>query len=86
MAVVAFTGRLLPTWMFINQLQLLLHTQLFTTYMPAKTAYFFSQMLDFPRFNILPESDWYFKNYAPAGEISHNFNFKYYGYRSVNLM
>ena len=41
-AVAAFTGRLLPTWMFINSLQLILHTQLFQTYMPAKVAYFYS--------------------------------------------
>ena len=29
MVVVTITGRLLPTWMFINSLQLILHTHLF---------------------------------------------------------
>ena len=46
-------------------------------------AYFFSQMLNVVRFNILPEMEWSIEEY---GQESHNFNFKYYGYRSLFLV
>ena len=43
-------------------------------------------MLDFPRFSFLPKSDLYTQSFADPGDLTHDFNFKYYGYRSVHLM
>ena len=43
-------GRLLPTWMFVNSLQLFVHTPLLASYMPSGLAYFLKHYLGIERF------------------------------------
>ena len=38
--LLGFGGRLLPTWMFLNSMQLLVHTPLLATFMPANLHVF----------------------------------------------
>ena len=38
--LIGLGGRLLPTWMFINSMQLIFHAPLLNTYMPANLNYF----------------------------------------------
>ena len=47
------TGRLLPTWMFLNTLQLISHLPLLKTEIAAPAAYFMSQFLDLSRLDLL---------------------------------
>ena len=42
-------GSLLPTWIFINSLQIIAHTVLLKTLMPANAHYFLSIYLDWLR-------------------------------------
>ena len=44
-----FGGRLLPTWMFINSMQLVTHSPLLTTFMPANMHVFFVDYLGWLR-------------------------------------
>ena len=48
-------GSLLPTWIFINSLQIIAHTILLKTLMPANAHYFLSTFLDWLR--------WYNENF-----------------------
>ena len=52
--MIMMTGRLLPTWMFINSLCLICHTQYFKTNMPGFVAIFLTELLNVPRFNLVP--------------------------------
>ena len=45
-------ARLLPTWMFLNSLQLIAHTPLLATYMPANLNYFLIKLLKIARLNV----------------------------------
>ena len=50
--VVLFMGmgaRLLPTWMFLNSMQLIAHTPLLNTYMPSNLHYFLIKFLNLVR-------------------------------------
>ena len=49
---VGLGGRLLPTWMFLNSMQLIVHTPLFNTAMPANLHYFFKKYLNMVRLNV----------------------------------
>lgn len=40
-------GRLLPVWMFINSMQLLVHTPLLSMHMPANLHYFLTHYLNY---------------------------------------
>ena len=53
--IIMCTGRLLPTWMFINSLCLMCHTQYFKTSMPGFAAVFLTDLLNVPRFNLVPQ-------------------------------
>lgn len=47
------TGRLITIFMFMNTMQLILHLPLFEVHFPAKASFFFKQMLDLFRFELL---------------------------------
>lgn len=49
---IGFGGRLLPTWMFINSMQLIAHTPLLQTNMPANLHMFLQRYLDLLRLNV----------------------------------
>ena len=49
---IGFGGRLLPTWMFINSMQLIVHTPLLQTNMPANLHMFLQRYLDLLRLNV----------------------------------
>ena len=49
---VGIGGRLLPTWMFLNSLQLIVHTPLLATNMPSNLHYFLVRYLDMFRMNV----------------------------------
>ena len=80
------TGRLLPTWMFFNTLQIISHFPLFKTEVPAPAAYFLSHFLDLTRFNMMPPL---FNDFASARsrilEGPLNMTFDAYGYSSMYL-
>ena len=42
-------GRLLPTWMFLNSLQLIVHLPLLSTSMPSNLHFFLVKYLNFIR-------------------------------------
>ena len=44
-------GRLLPTWMFLNSMQLIVHTPMLATYVPANLHYFLVKYLSIFRLN-----------------------------------
>ena len=46
------TGRLLPTWTFINSLQLICHLPLIDSEMASPSAYFLSQLLNVAKFDL----------------------------------
>ena len=50
--VVIVGGRLLPTWMYINTLQLVVYTPLVTTNMPSNLHYFLNNYLQLFRLNL----------------------------------
>ena len=45
MIFIGLSGRLLPIWMFLNTMQLIVHTPLLATFMPPKINYFLLQLL-----------------------------------------
>ena len=45
-------GRLLPTWMYFNSLQLIVYTPLVTTNMPSNLHYFLNNYLQPIRLNL----------------------------------
>ena len=45
-------GRLLPTFMFLNSIQLIVHTPLLATYMPGNLHLFFLKYLDMLRLKV----------------------------------
>lgn len=49
--ILGLGGRLLPVWMFINSLQLIMHTQLLETELPANLHYFMNHYLGLLRLN-----------------------------------
>ena len=49
--LVGFGGRLLPTWMFLNSMQLIVHTPLLQTFMPSNLNLFFVDYLNLVRLN-----------------------------------
>lgn len=55
--LVGLGGRLLPTWMFFNSLQLIVHTPLLPTHLPANVHYFLTSYLGFLRLNSLSMSE-----------------------------
>lgn len=48
---VGFGGRLLPTWMFLNSMQLIVHAPLLPVELPANVQYFMSSYLHYIRLN-----------------------------------
>lgn len=44
-------GRLLPTWMFLNSMQLIVHTPMLNTFMPSNLHYFLISFLNLVRIN-----------------------------------
>lgn len=44
-------GRLLPTWMFLNSIQLIVHLPLLSTSMPSNLHFFLVKYLNFIRMN-----------------------------------
>jgi len=56
----ASVGSLLPTWMFINTLQLIAHLPLLNSEMPGNAHYFLSKYLDYVR--------WYDKDFIEKVE------------------
>ena len=48
---IGFGGRLLPTWMFLNSLQLIVHLPLLSTIMPSNLHFFLVKYLNFIRLN-----------------------------------
>ena len=44
-------GRLLPTWMFLNSMQLIVHLPLLPTFMPANLHVFLTHYLSYVRLN-----------------------------------
>ena len=80
------TGRLLPTWMFLNTLQLISHLPLFKSEVNAPASYFISQFLDLTRFNVVWElyHDLTIRHgYFLEGAL--NMTFEAYGYPSMYL-
>ena len=61
-------GSLLPTWMFINSLQLLAHLPLINSIMPGNAHYFLSKYLDIVR--------WHDQDFVES--LDEKFNFKEY--------
>ena len=57
-AVVLFavlvSGRVLPTWMFLNSLQLMTHVLLCKVQLGAQSALFIKQFSGIARFNLMP--------------------------------
>lgn len=47
--LMGFGGRLLPTWMFVNSMQLVTHSPLLTTFMPANMHVFLTDYLGWLR-------------------------------------
>ena len=47
--LIGLGGRMLPTWMFINSMQLIMHTPLLATYMPSNLNYFLVKYLSIIR-------------------------------------
>jgi len=80
------TGRLLPTWMFLNTLQLMSHLPLIKSQLPAPAAYFMSQFLDLTRFNLLwPILKSFAIEYGYYNEGALNMTFEAYGYASLYI-
>ena len=46
---VGFGGRLLPTWMFLNSMQLFVHIPLLEIYLPGNLSYFLTNYLGYIR-------------------------------------
>lgn len=57
-AAICVTGRLLPWWAYVNTLQIILHTVLFSVQMPGNVAIFLLFLLDIARFNFIPYNQW----------------------------
>ena len=47
--LLGLSGRLLPTWMFLNSFQLLVHAPMLATYMPPNLHYFLVDYLNLIR-------------------------------------
>lgn len=87
--IAAISGRLLPLWMFVNQLCLLCHTQYFKTNMPGFVGFYLTELLAIPRFNLLPL--WRSRTAVHLGfsnivSGSHNEFFEAHDYDSVYVM
>ena len=54
---VGFGGRLLPTWMFLNSLQLFVHLPLLETYLPANLSSMLAYYLGYIRLNNVTFND-----------------------------
>ena len=57
MLFAGLSGRLLPTFMFLNSMQLIVHTPLLATYMPGNLHLFFLKYLDMLRLKVGPFDD-----------------------------
>ena len=82
-----FTGRLLPTWMFINSLCLICHTQYFKTNMPTFVVLILTDLLNIPRFNLVPQ--WRLSlhdKYGHQREGGHNYLFEDADYNSLYIL
>ena len=87
LAVILFTGRLLPVWMFINSLTLICHTQYFKTNMPGFLALFLTELLKVPRFDLVPQWREKFEDiWGFSREGAHNELFQLHDYNSYYLM
>ena len=53
-ACMLMSGKLLPTWMFINHFSLICHIQLLSINMPTFVSLFLTQLLSLPQFNFFP--------------------------------
>lgn len=79
---VGLGARLLPTWMFLNSLQLIVHTPLIAAYMPANLNYFLIQLLGIARLSskkideAIETWQWEegFQNYELSGDNSSAFS------------
>lgn len=72
----ASLGSLLPTWMFINSLQLIAHTPLLNCDMPGNAQYFLNKYLDLVRWRNSDINDWLqsifrWKNYETSVGFYH---------------
>lgn len=80
------TGRLMPTWMFLNSLQLVSHLPLFKTEATAAATYFIYLFQDLAKLDVFAPA---FKNFAVKhGYLSEgalNVIFKAYGYPSMYM-
>ena len=78
------TGRLLPTWIFLEALQLMSHLPLFKTKLPAPAAFFMSRFLELSRLNMLwPMFKDYAGDHGRFREGALNMTFEAYGYASL---
>ena len=80
------TGRLLPTWVFLEALQLISHLSLLKTQIPAPAAYFMSQFLDLSRLNLVwPLFKGIAIEHGHFKEGALNMTFESYGYASLYI-
>ena len=87
LAVVLFTGRLLPIWMFINSLSLICHTQYFKSNMPGFLAIYLTQLLKIPRFDLIPQWREHFEDTRGfPREGAHNELFATHEYNSLYML
>jgi len=63
-------GSMLPTWMFINSVQIIAHMALLKTLMPGNAHYFLNKYLDWLRWRDADFIEWL--------QVSYDFNFKSY--------
>ena len=90
MLIAAFSGNLLPTWIFLHALQTMSHVPLFQSQMPPSVSFFMASFLDICRFD--PLITWiinkpaFLDEYGLLGDGPLNMNFKAYGYQSVHLI
>ena len=82
---ILFSGRLLPTWMFINSLQLMTHLTLCRTQLSAQASLFLKQFLAITRFNPFPYQ-YPLLDVTSDGGGGHSPEFVAFGYRSRDLL
>ena len=75
----------MPTWIFLNSLQLVTHLVLFYSQLPPVTALFLGQLLYITRFNPVPSWIFMERSYGHLLEGAHNVQFQTFGYRSLYL-
>ena len=83
------SGSCVPTWSFLNTLQLISHLSLFKSQLPAHAAFFMSQFLDICKFEPLVtwviSKEYFLAQYGFIYNGPLNMTFKAYGYPSMYL-